>query len=231
MVEGSQQSNFPSEVQRLFLGIAANATTVALQQWNAEVEERRYLSLMERSSDFVGIASLDGILHYINPAGLELVGLATIEEPSRLHVSDFLVPADRIRARQEYWPAVIRTGRWRGELSFRHFRTGTATPFLVHWFRIDHPRTRRPMNIATLSIDLTAQKRSEAELRHLNETLEHRVAARTAELAEVNDRLRTQMIARERSDMRLQKLQLELFHAARLSTAGQMAAALAHELK
>ena len=86
------------------------------------------------------------------------------------------------------------------------------------------------MNIATVSRDLTAQKRSERELRHLNETLEQRVVERTAELADANDRLLTQMVERERSDLRLQAVQLELFRAARLSTAGQMAAALAHEI-
>ena len=37
IVVGSQQLNFPTEVQRLLLSIAANDTTVALQQWNAEV--------------------------------------------------------------------------------------------------------------------------------------------------------------------------------------------------
>ena len=86
------------------------------------------------------------------------------------------------------------------------------------------------MSIATVSRDLTAQKRSEGELRHLNETLEQRVVERTAELAEANDRLQAQMIERERADIRLQEVQLELFRAARLSTAGQMAAVLAHEL-
>jgi C4-dicarboxylate-specific signal transduction histidine kinase len=86
------------------------------------------------------------------------------------------------------------------------------------------------MNIATVSRDLTAQKRAEAELRHLNETLEQRVAERTAELAAMNRELMGEKVERERADARLRELQLELFHAARLSAAGQMAAALAHEL-
>jgi C4-dicarboxylate-specific signal transduction histidine kinase len=86
------------------------------------------------------------------------------------------------------------------------------------------------MNIAIVCRDLTAQKESEAQLLHLAEMLEHRVAERTAELAEANQRLIAEIAERERSDARAQQLQLEFFHAARLNTAGQLAAALAHEL-
>jgi C4-dicarboxylate-specific signal transduction histidine kinase len=86
------------------------------------------------------------------------------------------------------------------------------------------------MNIATVSRDLRAQKRAESELRRLNESLGHRVAERTAELANANEMLVTEMSERQRANTRLQELQLALSHAGRLSEAGQMAAALAHEL-
>jgi C4-dicarboxylate-specific signal transduction histidine kinase len=115
-------------------------------------------------------------------------------------------------------------------MGVRDFQTDAAIPFLVEWFRIDDPRTGRPTNIATVSRNLTARKRAEAELRDLNETLELRVRERTTELAEANRKLVVEMGEHRRTDARLQELQLELFHAGRLSTAGQLAAALAHEL-
>src|SRR3984885_3348126 len=124
----------------------------------------------------------------------------------------------------------MQSGRWSGEVRLRHFGTEAAIPFLVDWFRIDDPRSGRPMDIATVSRDLTAQKRSEAELLNLADMLEHRVAERTAELAEANQRLVDEIAKRERSDARLQLLQLEFFHTARVNAAGHMAAALAHEL-
>ena len=56
------------------------------------------------------------------------------------------------------------------------------------------------MNIATVSRDLRAQKQSEAELRHLNETLERRVSERTTELADTNEKLVGEIAERERAD-------------------------------
>jgi PAS domain S-box-containing protein len=201
-----------------------------LQRGQVEADQHRFVTLIERSSDFVGLADLDGRPRYINPAGLALVGLKGIEQASGLHVLDFIVPAERARVRDQIWPMVIRDGRWTGELEFGHFETGAAIPFLVDWFRVDDPRTGRPMNTATVSRDLSGQKRSEAELLHLAEMLEQRVAERTAQLAEANRRLLAEIAERERADARVQQLQLEFFHAARLNTAGQLAAALAHEL-
>jgi PAS domain S-box-containing protein len=229
LIAGSgRQPDFPTEVQRLLLSIAANDATVALERWHAEADERRFVSLIERSSDFIGFASLDGRPQYLNPAGLAVVGLSQIDRDA--HVIDFIAHEDRSRARDECWPAVIRTGRWAGELRFQHFPTGNTVPFLVDWFRIDNPRTHQPMNIATVSRDLTARKRAEADLRDLNETLEHRVAARTVELGLANEKLVREIIERQRADARSLQLQRELSYAGRLSMAGQMAAALAHEI-
>ena len=230
LVAGSNQPDFPTEAQRLLLNIGANDTTIALQRWQAEGDERRFVSMVERTADFIGFSGLDGRPQYINPSGLKLLGLGTMEEASRAHVLEIVAPDDRDRARDECWPVVMRLGRWVGELNFRHFKTGEAIPFLVDWFRIDDPRTGQPMNLATVSRDLRLQKRSEAELQHLNDMLERRVSERTVELAETSNKLMSEIRGREGANARLQVMQLELFHAARLSAVGQMAAALAHEL-
>jgi C4-dicarboxylate-specific signal transduction histidine kinase len=124
----------------------------------------------------------------------------------------------------------LRSGRWLGELEFRHFQTGELIPLLVDWFRIDDARTGRPMNLATVSRDLRIPKKMETDLRHLNDSLERRVLQRTAELGNANERLKTEIAERERADARAQELQLELLHSSRLSAAGQMAGALAHEI-
>jgi signal transduction histidine kinase/PAS domain-containing protein len=230
IVAGSADPQFPSETHRLLLGIAANDATIALQRWQAEAEQRRLVALIERSSEFVGFAGMDGKPQYLNAAGFELLGLSGLEEAQRFSIFDFLAPDAQTRARCELMPVVMRTGRWLGELNLRHFKTGEIIPFFVDWFRIDDPRTGRPTNMATVSRDLRGQKKLEADLRRLNESLEQRVAERTSELAEALDRLTIEASERVRADARAQELQLELFHSSRLSAAGQMAGALAHEL-
>ena len=151
-------------------------------------------------------------------------------DPPALHVLDFVSSRDRKIVQDEVWPLVLRAGRWKGELDLRHFGSGMPIAFLIDCFRIDDPRTGEPMNVATVSRDLTAQKNSEAALRHLNETLERRVKERTFELADANRRLLAEKLEREQADLRFQRLQNELSRAARLTAAGQMAAALAHEI-
>ena len=192
LIAGSGRSDFPTEAQHLILCVGANQTAIAVDRWRAEADQRRFVTLVERSSDFIGVASLEGVPQYLNPAGLKLVGLDDMDEARRTHVLDYVMPEEQARVRDELWPVVMREGRWIGELAFRHFKSGGAIPALVDWFRIDDLRTGRPINIAAVSVDLTAQKRAEAELRHLNETLEQRVAERTTELAEANEWLLTE---------------------------------------
>jgi PAS domain S-box-containing protein len=226
----AEADGFPTETQRLLIGMVASEATLALHRWHGETEMRRFVALVERSADFVGYADLDGTARYVNPAGMRLVGLGEHERVPPLHILEFLVPEDRARARKEAWPIVRRSGRWVGELTLRHFSSGAEIPFLIDWFRIDDSRTGEAINIAAVGKDLRAQKSAELEMRHLNETLEIRVAQRTAELAEANQKILDEMREHEHLESRLRVAHLELGHAARVSTAGQMAAAIAHEL-
>lgn len=227
---GSLHSRFPTETHRLLLRIAASHATLAIQRWQAEGQQRRMESLIERSSEFVGFAGLEGTVQYLNTAGCELLGLSGIEEAQQLSIFDFLSPDDRIRTQHELMPLVAATGRWLGELNFRHFKTGEDIPFLVDWFHINDSRSGRAMSMATVSRDLRGQKLFEENLQRLNKSLELRVSERTSELAEALERLTLEAKERQRADVRALELQMELLHASRLSAAGQMAGALAHEL-
>jgi signal transduction histidine kinase len=177
----------------------------------------------------MGFASLSGHIQYVNPAGLQSMGLATLDDGLRLRVLDFVSRENGKVVRKTIWPLVLRTGRWKGALDLVHFGSGIPVPFLVDCFRIDDPRTQQPMNAATVGRGLSSQKHAEAELRHLNENLERRVEQRTIELAEAHKKLITENIGREQSDLRSRNLHDALAHIVRF-TAGRMAASIAHEL-
>jgi C4-dicarboxylate-specific signal transduction histidine kinase len=72
--------------------------------------------------------------------------------------------------------------------------------------------------------------RAEEQLREAHEELERRVQRRTTQLAEANQRLRVEMEERRRAEEQVQQHQAELAHVARISTVGEMAVELAHEL-
>src|ERR1700735_5030151 len=230
LAAGCFRDTFPTRTEKLLLNTGANQAAIAFQQWLGDAEKRRFTAIVQRTTDFIGIASLNGQIQYINPAGLELVGLDALDRALRLHVLDFVSPQTRTMVQREIWPLVLRTGRWKGEFDLRHFGSGMPIPFLVDCFRIDDPRAGEPMNVATVSRDLSEQKNSEAALRNLNESLERRVSDRTFELAHANAGLVAERLERSQADLRFRKLQNELSRAARLTAASQMAAALAHEI-
>jgi PAS domain S-box-containing protein len=230
ILAGSRDERFPTETQRLLLGLGASEIAAGLHRWQAEIGRQHFVAFLEKSSNLIGFASLEGVMQYINPAGLAQVGLDRADDMRGLRVFDLILSEERARVLEEFWPKVVREGRWAGEVSFRHFETGAAIPLLHEWFVIDDSRTGRAMNAAIISHDLSAWKRWESALRELNETLEHRVAERTSELAAEHQNLLTQIRERQRADARFREMQAELYHAARLSAAGEMAATLAHEL-
>ncbi len=230
LVVGSVDQEFPTASQREVLLLGANLATMSIQRSRAEEGEYRFSKLVENSPDLIGIASLEGVPQYINPAGLQLLGLDDLDQGGQASILDFIAPEDRARARDEYWPIMEKTGRWRGEIRLKNFRADATVPFLVDWFRIDDRRTGRPSAMATVSRDLTAQKQAEAELRHFNATLQQQVASRTQALAAVNSDLQKTLAEQKLAHARLQELQSELFHAGRLSAMGQTAGTLAHEL-
>ena len=230
LAAGSVRSNFPTEAERLLLRVAANETATCLLRCRAQSDERRFAALLQHSSDFIGFSTLDGMPFYLNSAGRELVGLDEAADLRDLHILDFVALEDRAWFRDEILPLTMQQGRWVGEMRFRNFKSGADIPILSEWFLIDGFEAGRPTRMATVSRDLSARKRWEEELRDMNETLEHRVADRTRELASANRRLSDAKMERKRTDMRLLELQSELYHAGRVSAAGQMAAAVAHEL-
>ncbi|WBB80078.1 PAS domain-containing protein [Micromonospora sp. WMMD882] len=110
-------------LQRRPLRWLAYATDLTAER-SAQAELRLFQALVERSGDFIAVATPDGRAVYVNPAGREFVGLADGEPVGRLRLLDFAAPEVRQAWRRELIPAALRDGHHRAESRLVRLDTG-----------------------------------------------------------------------------------------------------------
>jgi PAS domain S-box-containing protein len=136
------------------------------RQREAENERQKFVTLVENSTDFIGICDLAGVPSFVNRAGLSMVGLADLDEAKRTPVAEFFFPEDRSRIVDEFLPRVAREGHGEIEVRFRHFRSGAAIWMAYKVVRLDEA-TGKPFGFATVSQNVTERRRLEDNLRKL----------------------------------------------------------------
>ncbi|MBX9255436.1 PAS domain S-box protein [Desmonostoc muscorum CCALA 125] len=141
----------------------------------AEAEQQKLVSLVENSSDFIGIATLEGQLLYINDAGQKLVGLASLEEVKQKAVLDYVMPEDKDYFQQHILPTVRSQGRWQGEFRFRHLQTGELIPVDYNIFTVTENNTGQPIALATVTRNISEQKQAKEQILQLNKDLQRRI--------------------------------------------------------
>ena len=105
------------------LCLAATAVDIT-ERKRAEDDRQRLAALVESSTDFIGVYGLDFAPLAINPAGLALAGLASVEDARRLRIQELFAPEDRAYIMGEFFAAVMREGRGATEARFRNPRGG-----------------------------------------------------------------------------------------------------------
>jgi PAS domain S-box-containing protein len=132
----------------------------------AEAEQHKFVTLIENSTDFIGICDLDGMPLFVNRAGLRMVGLDDIEHARRIPVVSFFFPEDQPRIMNEFFPSVLEEGHGEIEVRFRHFKTGEAR-WMTYKVLTLPDAAGRPVAFATVSQDVTERKRLEDSLRRV----------------------------------------------------------------
>ncbi|MEP6489921.1 PAS domain S-box protein [Microcoleus vaginatus] len=135
----------------------------------AEEERQLLATTIENSRDFIGVASMDGRPILVNQAGLDLVGLSSLDEARTKHITDFFMAEDLDFVEQSIMPAIMQEGSWRGDFRFRNFVTGQ--PILIDYslFLIKHLETNEPVGIATITRDIRDRKTAEDVLKQSEE--------------------------------------------------------------
>ncbi|MEH2091234.1 PAS domain S-box protein [Nostoc sp.] len=141
----------------------------------AEAEQQKLVSVVENSSDFIGIATLEGQLLYINDAGQKLVGLANLDEVRQKAVLDYFMPKDKAYFQKYILPTVLSEGCWQGEFCFRHLQTGQPIPVDYNIFTVTDNKTGQPIALATVTRDISQQKQTQEQILQLNRDLQRRI--------------------------------------------------------
>jgi PAS domain S-box-containing protein len=175
------------------------------EERRAEEERQKFVSLADRSLEFIGMCDLEFTPFYVNRAGIRLVGLENLEAACQIKVQDYFFPEDQHFIITEFFPRVLREGHAEMEIRFRHFKTGEAIWMLWNVFGIFDTRGSQ-VGFATVSVDITKRKRAERELRESRQEL--RALAGRLINAEEEERKR---ISRELHDDLNQKLALLAF--------------------
>jgi two-component system, cell cycle sensor histidine kinase and response regulator CckA len=127
----------------------------------AEAETTRLVALIQHSSEFIAMASLDGHILFINESGRALVGLERDRDLSDLSLRDFHTDDGMKRA------ALLRAeGRWHGEGQLRHFVTGELIDVQISSFLVRDAKGE-PFGYGTVQRDVRAMKRLENHLRQV----------------------------------------------------------------
>ena len=129
----------------------------------AEADRQKFVTLVENSTDFIGMCDLEGIPFFVNRAGLEMVGLDDLEAARSVPVQSFFFPEDQARIVQEFLPQVLEKGHGEIEVRFRHFKTGAAR-WMAYKLLTLPDAFGRPVAFATVSQDVTERKRLEDDL-------------------------------------------------------------------
>jgi PAS domain S-box-containing protein len=191
----------PDNVFEGYIGSCVDITDRIL----AEEERQKFVSLADRSLQFISMCDRDFRPFYVNPAGQRLVGLDNLEAACRVRVQDYFFPEDQSFITNEFLPRVLREGHADGEIRFRHFKTGEAIWVIYNVFTIYDARGA-PAGWATVSLDITQRRRAELALQESRQELRS-LAARLIG-AEEEERKK---ISRELHDDLSQKIALLAF--------------------
>ncbi|WP_263451284.1 ATP-binding protein [Hyalangium gracile] len=126
-----------------------------------EEQKDQFLTLVERSTECIGITTLTGRPVYLNPAGRGLLGFESQEAFRASAVLETYLPEDREAARVAF-TAVRERGHWEGELRLRDRRTGEAIPVWHQLFTLVARETGRPVGLGSVTRDLREPLRAEA---------------------------------------------------------------------
>ncbi len=168
---GAQDYVLKDNTSRLITAIrrALRESEERRQRRAAEAALQRFAALLESTPDFVGMATMEGRIFYINQAGLAMLGRPPGQDPGLMSIDDCHPPEMRDRFALEIIPAAGRDGTWVGETVLLG-PGGRCIP--VSQVVIVHQTAEGMEYVSTVMRDLTAIKAAQQHIREQAELID-----------------------------------------------------------
>lgn len=179
-----------AELRRAFHQMAVE---ISSQRERLSEDRQRLSAIIENSPDFMSWASLDSVVHYLNPAGRALLGIGPEEDIQHYRIADFGTPESLKRLQEVAMPEARTLGNWRGEIDLMH-RNGTQIPcelvVIVH-----RDEGRKVAYLSAIARDLRERRQAQGEMQAALQRAEQANQAKSHFLARMSHEFRTPLNA------------------------------------
>jgi|GEM_PF-1458379 len=183
----------------------ANQISLSVDAELSRQEAQKQSSLVQATQDYIGIASLEGNIEYINQAGLVMTGYKSINEVIGQHISIFFPEGLTKQVFEDILPLVMKEGVWRGELELQ--RKDGSVFFVEQDIFVIYDEYETPQNIATIAKDITERRLAQEEIN--KRAVELQTVAEVS--TQVTQALETDVLLQNVAD--LTKERFGLYHA------------------
>jgi PAS domain S-box-containing protein len=159
------------------------------------IEDQRqvYVSLLDNSLDFIGIADPSGKPIYVNAAGRRLVGLAPDYPVEQTQIPDYYPPELRPFVTDVIVKTMIERGQWSGETLLWNLQTQERIPVSDTHFTVRDASGERILGYATITRDISEARRIADEREQLlarEQLAREQAESANAQLRESEERFR-----------------------------------------
>lgn len=128
-----------------------------------ESERERLSEILENTTDFVGMADLEGNITYLNTAAKQMIGLTRNKDITKLNIKSIFTSQAAEKSFAEAIPTAIEQGYWQGESVLLH-RNGREIP-VSQVIIINKSAQGEVASLSTVIRDITEQKEQEDQIR------------------------------------------------------------------